>query len=169
MNYRTAMLFKSWEQLLAVRRLGGLYRTLVIDVKKEEDQLLPKRKYVRKKPVEIKRPKELQSYFNTPERHHILSTFPEPMLRKKKKIPDGLYNTSEDAARIIVDHLKKDLPAERQLLEAFPGTGHITKLLINETKNHLLLYEPEEKFHESLSVILSFFFRFANLNLRFYF
>lgn len=145
------MLFKSWEQLLAIRRFGGLYRTLVTDVKVENDAVPPKRKYQRRKQSE-KRSKDMLAYFDTPERKSVLELYPDNMLRKKSKIPDALYNTSETAARTIVDHLIKDLPPERPLLEVFPGRGAITKLLLKETENPLILYEPEDIFHKGLNV-----------------
>jgi Ribosomal RNA adenine dimethylase len=149
------MLLKSWEQLLSIRRIGGFYRTLVSEVKIEEsgeEQIQTKRKYVKKTTTERKRSKELLAHFDTPERNYVLNTFPESLLRKKSKVPEGLYNTSETVARTIVDHLKKDLPPERPLIEVFPGPGHITQLLGNETSNPLVLYEPEEKFHKNLCV-----------------
>lgn len=150
-------MFKPQQQLLIFRSIGGFYRTLSANVKIDEDPARPKRKYVKKIATEAKkRSKELAAYFDTPERKHILSSYPEPMLRRKSKVPEGLYNTSESVARTIVDHLKKDLPPDKPLCELFPGRGHITKLLIEETKNQLLLYEPEEKFHKHLSVSLNY-------------
>lgn len=137
---------------MTVRRVRGFYRSMVTDVKVEEFVEPVKKKNTRKKSTEIKRSKEITAYFDTPERQHILNSYPEAMLRKKSKIPSDLYNTSPEAARIIVDHLKEDLPPERPILEVFPGEGHITKLLINETPNKLALYEPEMKFHKNLEV-----------------
>lgn len=143
---------KSWLKLQFIRKPGGFYRTLVVDTKVEEDLEVPKRKYVRKKPLESKASKDLLTYFSTPERENVLTSYPQQLYRKKSGIPEGLYNTSPKTARIIVDHLKKDLLPDRQLLELFPGQGHITKLLANETTNQLLLYEPEKDFLRGLTV-----------------
>lgn len=147
------MLSKSHLRLLFTKRVCGIYRTLVTETNVEENVEPVKKKTARKKPTELqKRSKDIMSYFNTPERQHVLNNFPESMLRRKTKIPEDLYCTSESVARKIVDHLKQDLPPERPVLEVFPGEGHVTKLLLNETQNKLILYEPEGKFHKNLEV-----------------
>lgn len=142
------MLSKSKITLKLIRRVSGFYRTVVTETKIEE----PVKKKPRKRTTEQKRSKEITAYFDTPERRHILDSYPEAILRKKMKIPDQLYNTSESAAMTIMNHLKKDLPPDRPIFELFPGQGLLTNLIIEETPNNLILFEPETKFHKNLEV-----------------
>jgi hypothetical protein len=149
------MLPKSQLRFLFSRRVTGFFRSLTTETKTEEEIAEPvKKKTARKKPLETRRSKEIQEYFDTPERRHILSSYPNSIVRKKSKNVEDLYNTSKEVARTIVDHLKKDLPENMPILECFPGEGHITKLLVDETKNKIVLFEPESKFKKNLEVSL---------------
>jgi hypothetical protein len=146
------MISKSQTTLLFIRRATGLYRTLTTEAKIEETAEPAKKKTARKKSTETKRSKEILAHFDTPEKRHVLSSYPEAMLRRKLKIVGDLYNTSEETAQTIFEHLTEDLPANRPIVECFPGEGHLTNLLVNETPNKLLLFEPESKFNKNLEV-----------------
>lgn len=59
---------------------------------------------------------------------------------------------TDSVASIIADILKKDLKPNKPIIEINPGPGLLTKHLINETENTLMLYEPNEAFYSELSV-----------------
>ena len=97
-------------------------------------------------------PKEIISHFDVPEKRFVLNSFPEKILQRNRKDPDGLYIASEETARIIANVLEKDLNPNKLIVEANPGTGLLTKHLLNKTENDILLYEPKEHFHRHLNV-----------------
>lgn len=100
----------------------------------------------------LKMSRDMRQHFSIVEKKFVLSSYPESLLKKKTKLPTGLYNTCPNIARAIVDEVKKDLPEDRPILEVNPGTGTITNLLLRETKNDLFLYEPEPCFHPPIYV-----------------
>lgn len=100
----------------------------------------------------LKMAKDMRQHFSNVEKRSVLTAYPEHLVKKKSKLPTGLYNTCPHIARAIVDEVKKDLPADRPILEANPGIGKITDLLLRETKNDLILYEPDSFFHDGLNV-----------------
>lgn len=104
-------------------------------------------------PLELRIPEKMQNYFNNhPDRGILFKTFPEKLLKIRKNLDLSMYIASDDSARVIADVLKKDLPRDRTLLEISPGLGLLSKLLINETDNDLMLYESDQYFHPYLNV-----------------
>jgi len=96
--------------------------------------------------------KEVYKYYNYPERK-IAHSFPETFFVKKRgKTPDNFYIASNIAASTIANSLKKDLPADKLIMEVNPGIGLLTEKLITETNNDLFLYEAHEHLFDKLAV-----------------
>lgn len=147
------MLRKSWKFYNASREITIRHRDLVFPATTHLRSLSSKvgRKKI-EDPGEMKASKEILKHFNEPRREFVLKMFPEKLL-KKKKTPDDLYLASEETARKIADVLKKDLKPDATLIEVNPGLGLLTTHLINETKNDMLIFEPDEHFHPYINVI----------------
>lgn len=144
------MLPKLWPRLLSSKRsFGRFYSTSLQDSPLEISRTKKTRKPSTGEP---KVTKEIFTYFNDPERKNVLRNVPEKLLKKKTKAPDGLYLASEESAKTIFDILKQDLAKDKTLIEVNPGIGLLTKHLITETDNDLLLFEPCEDFHSNLAV-----------------
>lgn len=135
-------------RILAAKPANINYRNLV--------SALPKRtKKIKDDGVKI--PKQIISYFDEPEKRFVLNSFPEKVLQKIRKNPDGLYIANDETARVIANALGKDLNPNKLIVEANPGVGLLTKHLLNKTENDVLLYEPKEHFHRHLNVSSSFY------------
>lgn len=150
------MLLKLWRQLSAIRPLG--YRKLVTEVNSDITRLdNPKSKKRKRKERESTEHigKEVLAHFDRPESRFILKGFPEELLKKRsKKVMQGLYISNEESARTIASTLMKGLRPDQSLMELNPGLGLLTKRLIDNTENDLLLYEPMGHFHPNLTVSL---------------
>lgn len=149
------------DKLASLRRFIGIqHRSYSAQMSTEDiDDDITTQKKQRRKPNtqdssndSLKIAKDMRQHFSSVEKKFVLSSYPENLIRKKTKLPTGLYNTCPNIARVIVDEVKKDLPEDRPVLEANPGPGMITNLLLRETKNDLFLYEPDPFFHETLNV-----------------
>lgn len=125
------------------RHLEVFHRLLSTKAAKEIK--LPKRK-------STKTENEVYKYFNYPERK-LAHSFPETFFVKKRgKTPDNFYIASNVAASTIADSLKKDLQADKLIMEINPGIGLLTEKLIKETDNDLFLYEAHEQLFDKLAV-----------------
>lgn len=148
------------QQKSAGKMLERLKQVMAVDKPVEkvvaDDNDLDSKGKRRKKKVdsshELKISDKIQTYFNENDHGNMLKAFPESLLRIKRNPDISLYLASEGSARIIADVLTKNLQKEKPLLEINPGLGLLTKLLINETENDLLLYESEPHFHPELKV-----------------
>lgn len=101
--------------------------------------------------VEQKIPKEMLSHFNVRDRKFVLDDFPRKLIQKKK-VPDSLYLASKKSAKTIANALKTDLRPDIPIIEANPGVGLITGLLMKEVENDIFLYEPNEEFLKPINV-----------------
>lgn len=146
------MLPKLWPRLLSSKRsFGRFYTTSLQDMPLQTLRIKKNRKPSTGEP---KVTQEILSYFNDPERKNVLRNVPEKLLKKRTKAPDGLYLASEESAKKIFDILKQDLAKDETLIEVNPGIGLLTRHLISDTDNDLLLFEPCEDFH--LNLLVSF-------------
>ncbi|CRK90054.1 CLUMA_CG003775, isoform A [Clunio marinus] len=133
-------------------------RTLVTEVNQDNvtsKKVVPaKKKKSFKTVTEPKTLKALEKHFKASEQKFVLQTFPEVLLKKRTRLPNGFYLTNKKMARVIADELIKDIRPEQSLLEMNPGAGLLTKILLKETENDLFLYEPLEHFHPALKSLI---------------
>jgi dimethyladenosine transferase 2 len=125
-------------------------------LKEDNEEVKPKPRK-RSKSTEMRISKDIQEHFRTPEQVDILRKFPEKLLRKKIKTPEHLYIADPNTAKIISKYLIQDVVKEKPFLEINPGLGLLTKELLDNTENKILLFEAEEKFAASMKVILKSF------------
>lgn len=149
-------MLNTWKQAVTYRLLSSQCRSLVT-ASKGDPLSLDILKLRRKKSKDVvSEPraavKSVLTYFDVPERRHVLKRFPEELIKRKKNVSDGFYIACDDTARTIADALMKDLPPDRTLIEVNPGLGLVTEHLINETPNKLMLYEPISHFRPHLNV-----------------
>lgn len=150
---------QSLENLGAIKRITIACRYFTLEAKSEE--IICQMKNVKragkttqklKSNYETKVVKEISAYFGSPGSENILQSFPEKLL-KRKKAPEGFYIATESAAKQIFDALKSyKLQPDKPIIEVNPGLGLLTKHLVNETGNDLILFEPIESFHSNISV-----------------
>lgn len=146
------MFLKAFRQFNIVR---SSHRTVVSQVKNEgftNSEVPAKGKKKRMPATASKLSNEIKSYFSPHHREYILEKFPEKLLRRKTKTPESLYIVNEDSAKKIVQHLKANIASDKLLIEVNPGIGLLTKHLLNETSNDLLLYESNDSFIPELNV-----------------
>lgn len=130
--------------LSSLRHLEIYHRLLSIKAAKELK--LPKRKST------AITEKEVYKYYNYADRK-VAHSFPETFFVKKRgKTPDNFYVASNLAASTIANSIKKDLPADKLIMEINPGIGLLTEKLITETDNDLFLYEAHEQLFDKLAV-----------------
>lgn len=150
--------FTSLQRFINIHHRSYAARISTEELDEEVKETKPAAKKPRKKSTtsetsnDGKMAKEMRQHFSNVQKKFVLLSHPEHLVKKKTKLPTGLYLTCPNIAREIVDEVKKDLPEHRPILEANPGSGTITKLLLKETKNEMFLYEPEAFFHDSLKV-----------------
>lgn len=100
--------------------------------------------------------KEVYKFFSTPDRK-VAQNFPVAFFTKKRgKSPDNFYIAHKSAANSIFKAMKKDLPADKLIMEVNPGIGLLTQKFIDETNNELFLYESHEELFDKLAVSNSF-------------
>lgn len=113
----------------------------------------------KRKSREVKEPgiqKDVLKYFSNFIREEALE-FPSTILTKtKRKNVDGYYIADPVVVDSIAEVIKKDLPEDKLIFEVNPGLGMLTKKLIKETKNPLVLCESDKICYEKLSVSLNF-------------
>lgn len=140
-------MLKSLNQLRSFRHAVCFHRTYVAESRRI-------RKWEKKNPAEQKISKEIQAYFGESSNEDVLKYFPDKLLKRKLRPPEGLYIATEDCARTVADILKKDLRPDQPILEVNPGMGVLSNKLIKETENDLLLFEPTEALNLNLEVKL---------------
>lgn len=142
--------------LTPLRTTCVYFRNSLSTVEKKEPDLESKPRTKKKsktdQPSQPKAAKEVVNYLKSLNQPH--DRFPPEILQKTRKAPDSVYLATEGSARIIADALKRNLKPETPLLIANPGSGHLQRHLIEETRNDIFLYEPNEFFHPSLKVSL---------------
>lgn len=102
---------------------------------------------------EMKMPKDMKKYFESNKKENIMNAFPEKLLVKKQKTPEIIYIADKTTAKIISEHITKDLPADRPLIEVNPGAGILTQELKKMNVNDLRLFENDSFFTQTLKVI----------------
>lgn len=147
-------MLKLCRQSVAIRPAYICYRNLGSKAKKAEsdNEVFKLKRKVKKKDDPLKVPKEMSSYFSASERRFALDSFPVKLFQVSRKEPDGLYIASRESASLIADALKKNLKPNVTIIESNPGVGLLTKQLIDQTENDLLLFEPKENFQQELKV-----------------
>lgn len=110
------------------------------------------------KPESVKVSKDVVKHFDTPYRSAAFDFPKSLMLKKRKKSNDVFYVADKLAASKIIKEFKKDLPANKPILEINPGIGLLTKYLIQDTPNDLFLYENDASMYDELLVSYSSFY-----------
>lgn len=149
------MLAKLWRQN-SILRLSH-YRTLVTATSNDAiiNTETPKPRQIRRRKVDLTEPnisKEILAHFNVPDRQFVLKSFAADLLKKRRMVVQGLYIADRDTAEVIGNNVLKNLRPDQSLMEMNPGLGLVTKRLLNESENDLLLYEPSTDFHPRLKV-----------------
>jgi hypothetical protein len=96
--------------------------------------------------------KDVLKHFRHPDREIALEYPPTILVKSKKKIEGGLYIADKYAVDPIFDEVTKDLPPDKPIFEINPGLGLLTERLIKETKNLLVLCEPDKICFEKMRV-----------------
>lgn len=97
-------------------------------------------------------PRDLFEHFCEIGKSEILDTFPGKVLKKKRKTVETFYNTERKNAEIIAEHLIKDFPEHKPILEINPGPGYLTEELLARCKNKLLVFEDSPEFSQVFQV-----------------
>lgn len=96
--------------------------------------------------------KDLYKHFNQINRQNALEYPPEILAKTKKKTIDGFYIADSHGADMVFEAVTKNLSSEKPLLEVNPGLGMLTKRLLAETENKLLLCEPDKFCFDKITV-----------------
>lgn len=112
----------------------------------------PPKKRKREKKVEPQVQKDVAKHFSQAGRQLALKYPPAILARSKKKDVDGFYIADQYGADKAFEVITKDLPDDKPIYEVNPGLGMLSKRLINETKNKLILCEPDKFCFERMKV-----------------
>lgn len=142
------MLRKSSNILVTSRFFINYQRQLATAVKAE------RKKRAKKDSDELNVQKDILKYYSENAEKSVALQYPDTILRKfnKKKKLDGLYIADALGIDKIFNAITKNLPDDMPIIEANPGIGILTRKLMNETKNPLILFEPDKIMYDKLKV-----------------
>lgn len=147
------MILKNIVQLNVRSKVFNLKHLRNLSTKlKENHEDSEKKTKKRVKPTEFKLSKDIQEYYNTPEKQEVLRKFPEKLLRRKIKTPEHLYVANPNTAKLISSYLVQDIAKDKPFVEINPGLGFLTKEILERTENKIMLFEANESFTGNLKV-----------------
>ncbi|XP_055536748.1 dimethyladenosine transferase 2, mitochondrial [Wyeomyia smithii] len=99
--------------------------------------------------------KEVRHFFKEIGSESILSQLPTELLNQRPKQTDCLYIATAECASIVRQHVTAGLSADALLAEVNPGPGLLTRELLKDGVQRLMLVEDDEQFEPVLRSLMA--------------